>query len=160
KHIEFTLAALERKRGGKEALRNGFQPDHSEVYLQYGARREVRFRPGAGCPKDVARTAGRYFGPDGALLPDAFARFDDFLRELDPSEHEVRFQEDVLAFVAEVRDVERRRQRVAEAFPRGARSAAFKDLVKVNLYDYQREGALFAARAGRCLLGDDMGLGK
>ena len=28
------------------------------------------------------------------------------------------------------------------------------------LYDYQREGALFAARAGRCLIGDEMGLGK
>jgi len=32
--------------------------------------------------------------------------------------------------------------------------------VNVELYDYQREGALFAARAGRCLLGDEMGLGK
>jgi SNF2 family DNA or RNA helicase len=28
------------------------------------------------------------------------------------------------------------------------------------LYDYQKEGALFAARAGRCLIGDEMGLGK
>ncbi len=160
KHIEFTLAALERKRGGKEALRDGFQPDYSEVYLQYGARREVRFRPGVGCPKDVARVAGHYFGSDGALLPDSYGRFDAFLQELEPTEHEVRFQEDVLAFIAEVRDAERRRQRVAEVFPRGIRSAAFKDLLKMNLYDYQREGALFAARSGRCLLGDDMGLGK
>ena len=53
-----------------------------------------------------------------------------------------------------------RRPKVAEAFPRGVRSAAFKDLLKVPLYDYQREGALFAARAGRCLIGDEMGLGK
>jgi superfamily II DNA or RNA helicase len=160
KHIEFTLAALERKRGGKDALRAGFQPAYSEVYLQYGARREVRFRPGVDCPTSIARVAARYFGSDGALLADAFARFDTFLEELEPSEHEVRFQDDVLAFIAEVRDVERRREKVAEAFPRGARSAAFKDLLKVNLYDYQREGALFAVRAGRCLLGDDMGLGK
>ena len=28
------------------------------------------------------------------------------------------------------------------------------------MYNYQREGALFAARAGRCLIGDEMGLGK
>ena len=33
-------------------------------------------------------------------------------------------------------------------------------LMKVNLYPYQREGALFAAKAGRCLIADDMGLGK
>src|SRR5262249_20968106 len=50
KHIEFTLAALERKRGGASALRAGFKPPYSEVQLQYGARREVRFRPGAECP--------------------------------------------------------------------------------------------------------------
>ena len=62
--------------------------------------------------------------------------------------------------MAEVRDDARRRQRLAEAFPRGIRSAAFKGLLKVPLYDYQREGALFAARAGRCLIGDEMGLGK
>ena len=62
--------------------------------------------------------------------------------------------------MAEVRDAVHRRQRVDEAFPSGIRSAAFKDLVRVSLYDYQREGALFAARAGRCLLGDEMGLGK
>ena len=47
-----------------------------------------------------------------------------------------------------------------EPFPRGIRSPAFKNLLKVPLYPYQREGALFAARAGRCLIADDMGLGK
>src|SRR5262249_62120507 len=59
KHIEFTLAVLERKRGGAAALRNGYQPPHSEVYLQYGARREVRFRPGAACPVEIARLPER-----------------------------------------------------------------------------------------------------
>src|SRR5947207_953519 len=38
KHIEFTLGYLERKRGGKTALRDGYQPAYSEVYLQYGER--------------------------------------------------------------------------------------------------------------------------
>src|SRR6516165_1715503 len=33
KHIEFTLAVLERKRGGASELRNGYQPPYSEVYL-------------------------------------------------------------------------------------------------------------------------------
>src|SRR5205807_1578971 len=59
KHIEFTLAVLERKRGGTAALRAGFQPSFSEVYLQYGAQREVRFRPGSECPVKVARLATR-----------------------------------------------------------------------------------------------------
>src|SRR5205823_1035882 len=69
-------------------------------------------------------------------------------------------REDAVAFIAEVRDADRRRRELATAFPRGTRSAAFKGLLKVPLYDYQREGALFAARSGRCLIGDEMGLGK
>jgi superfamily II DNA or RNA helicase len=160
KHIEFTLAALERKRGGATELRAGFQPPFSEVYLQYGARREVRFRPGAACPVQLARLAEKYFAADGTLLPDAFGRFETFLSESATWEPDLRCHDDVLTFVAEVRDAENRRRQVEEAFPRGIRSPGFKDLLGVSLYEYQREGALFAARTGRCLIGDEMGLGK
>ncbi len=160
KHIEFILFSLERKRGGKSALRAGFQPPYSEVYLHYGLTREVRFRPGAECPVQLARTAAEYFGPDGALLPAALSKFERFLADAARIEHDLRCYEDTLLFVAELRDAERRRARLAEAFARGIRSPAFKNLLKAPLYDYQREGALFAAGAGRCLLGDEMGLGK
>src|SRR5262249_10533305 len=112
KHIEFTLAMLERKRGGATELRAGHQPPNSEVYLQYGARRDVRFRPGSSCPVEMARLAARYFGPEGTLLPDAFAKFETFLAESADLEPDLRCHEDVLAFVAEVRDAEQRRQRV------------------------------------------------
>ncbi|MGZ8202582.1 MAG: SNF2-related protein [Burkholderiales bacterium] len=47
-----------------------------------------------------------------------------------------------------------------KACPQGARSAALARLLKIELYPYQAEGALFAARAGRALIGDEMGLGK
>ena len=52
------------------------------------------------------------------------------------------------------------RDRVAAAFPQGMRSKSLAKLLKVPLYPYQREGALFAAKAGRSLIADDMGLGK
>ena len=160
KHIEFTLGWLENKRGGKKALDDGFQPPYSEVILHYGSQREVKFRPGSDCPVSLARLVGKYFGPDSSLLPSAFARFDSFLADASRIDHELRCREDVLQFVAEMRDAERRRKIIDEAFPRGKNSAALKKLVKATLYDYQAEGALFAARAGRCLIGDEMGLGK
>src|SRR5262249_49425467 len=127
KHIEFTLAALERKRGGAAELRAGFQPPYSEVYLHYGAQREVRFRPGTACLVEVARLAAEFFEADGTLQADAFGRFQDFLLRVDKIDHDLRLHDDALGFVAEVRDAERRRQRVGEAFPRGSKSAAFKD---------------------------------
>jgi len=166
KHVEFVLGKLERKRGGKRALALGYQPPYSEVYLQYGAQRRVVFRPGADCPAKLKRLAARYFDENNVLKPDAFARFHTFLKQAGDGrgkrdgEHELRCYDDTLAFVAEVRDAEQLQENVGREFSRGVGSAAFKKLLKVPLYRYQREGALFAARAGRSLLADDMGLGK
>lgn len=47
-----------------------------------------------------------------------------------------------------------------DAYPEGADSEALKNLLNTPLYPYQCQGALFAARAGRALIGDDMALGK
>jgi superfamily II DNA or RNA helicase len=160
KHVEFVLSRLARKPGAKTALRQGFTPEYSQVLLRYGARREVVFKAGAQCPPELAKLAQKYFGADGGLSADAFPRFEKFLSESARLETDLRCGDDVLAFVAEVRDRETRAKTIDDAFPNGIRSKSFDSLLKVNLYDYQRQGALFALRAGRCLIGDDMGLGK
>ena len=160
KHVEFVLAQLEGQRGTRRVLTRGFQPPHSEVVLQYGAKRDVRFRPGSRCPRALAELAAKYFDRSGALRPEAFTQFESFLSAAATLKHDLRCYDDVLTYVAEVRDRAHRLQRIAEAFPRGARDSAFRHLLKGELYEYQREGALFAARAGRSLIGDEMGLGK
>ncbi len=160
KHVEFTLARLERQPGGRRALRERVRPPYSEVFLSYGVRRTVRFRPGADAPTALVRLAARHFDQDGVLRPGAFATLGEFVAKASRLDRGLRCYEDALAFVAEVRDARQRRDRLARAFPSGADSPAFDDLVGVPLYPYQREGALFAARAGRCLIGDEMGLGK
>jgi superfamily II DNA or RNA helicase len=160
KHVEFTLAKLRRRRGGRKALAEGFRPCYSEVYLRYGARREVVFRPGAECPGKFKALSRRFFDAAGVLLDGGYVRFDAFVREANSNGHEVRIYDDAAAFIAEVRDRAAIRKRIDEAFPKGASSPAFKGLVKASLYRYQRRGVLFAARAGRSLLADDMGLGK
>ncbi|MBA4186674.1 MAG: helicase SNF2 [Planctomycetaceae bacterium] len=73
---------------------------------------------------------------------------------------DLRVGDDVLEYLAELRDADERAAKVAEAFPEGIRSKELDSVLKVSLYDYQRQGVLFAARAGRCLIGDEMGLGK
>ena len=162
KHIEFVLGRLERKRGGKRALALGFRPRSSEIYLQYGAERHVRFRAGADCPPALAkRGAGLFSGPPAGVLPaEHFSRLEAFIADARRSDHEVRCYEDALSFIAQIRDAQERRRVIDEAYPQGSSSAALRDLVKADLYPYQAEGALFAVRAGRCLIGDEMGLGK
>ncbi|HYW79606.1 MAG TPA: DEAD/DEAH box helicase, partial [Thermoguttaceae bacterium] len=136
------------------------QPTYSQVYLHYGAQREVIFRPGAECPKPLATYARRYFDDHGRLKPDGFAKFHLFLKRVTAGKHECRCYEDALQFIAQIRDKQRLQQQVAKTFSGRGGNAAMKKLLKVSLYPYQKTGAMFAAAAGRCLIADDMGLGK
>ncbi|MGA8259415.1 MAG: SNF2-related protein [Arenicellales bacterium] len=162
KHIEFTLGRLEKKRGGAKALAQGFSPPYSEIYLRYGAERTVHFRPGTECPAKVRRSAARLFEAqqDWRLPTSRFERLEAFVARARETEHELRCYEDALTFIAEVRDAGHRRRVLDEAYPEGGASRGLENLLKTPLYPYQAEGALFAARAGRALIGDDMGLGK
>jgi len=160
KHIEWLLAKLERKRGGKRAFRQGFHPPYSEVYLEHGLERRVRFRPGTECPDALRDIALRYFDEAGRLREDAPGRFERFVRQAAKTDHEVRVYEDALAFVARLRDDEKRKKAIERVFGNGRAKARLSGLLKAKLYRYQEQGALFAAKAGRCLIADDMGLGK
>jgi superfamily II DNA or RNA helicase len=160
KHIEFALDRLGRKPGAKAALALGYQPAYSEVYLQYGAQREIVFKPGRDCPAELTRLAEQYFDCANRLPREAFDRFPHFLGKALAGEHDFRCYGDALNFIAQVRDQAMLAEKVRQMFPRGIRSAEFKNLIRTTMYPYQREGALFAATAGRCLIADDMGLGK
>ncbi|MCU0918319.1 MAG: SNF2-related protein, partial [Planctomycetes bacterium] len=160
KHIEWVLTKLLRRPGAARAFAQGFRPAYSEIYLRYGARRVVAFRPGAASPAGLRTLAAGCFDADGILRPEAYERFDAFLRQAGAFTHDLRCYDDALDFIAEVRDRAALATRIDKAFPAGIESAAFARLLKVPLYPYQREGALFAARAGRSLIADDMGLGK
>lgn len=160
KHVEFVLQKVEARPRTRAMLLRGFQPPYSEIVLQYGAKRDVRLRPGTSWPRTLAALAAKYFDAQQVLRADAYATFESFLSRAARVNHDLRCYDDVLAFVAEVRDRSRREQRIAAAFPRGVHDPGVRALLKGELYEYQCEGALFAARAGRCLIGDEMGLGK
>ena len=160
KHIEFTLHKLKKKRGAKTAFMKGFTPVYSEIYLRYGQKREVIFKAGSECPESILELAGKYFSPEGLLLPESYGNIDVFLKEAGKNGHELRFYEDAIGFIARVRDRRNLEKAVDRGFAVGVESIAFKKLLKIPLYPYQKEGALFAARAGRSLIADDMGLGK
>lgn len=162
KHIEFTLARLQARRGGKAALARGFQPAYSEIWLDYAGQRRVRFRAGADCPNALLEQAKLLFDADACwtLRRDQQGELERLLQAAQDSGHELRCHDDVWQFVAQIRDGERRHAALMAAYPKGIRDKALTRLLKVKLYPYQAEGALFAARAGRSLIGDEMGLGK
>ena len=162
KHIEFTLARLEKKRGAKAAFARGYQPAFSELYLRNDGRRRIHFRAGTDCPPALREAAADLFdaGLDWMLPDDCYDELDSFMVMVSKSGHEFRAYEDALDFIAGRRDAERRASKLEQLFPQGAADPALQTLLKAPLYPYQAEGALFAVRAGRALIGDDMGLGK
>jgi len=161
KHIEFTLSKLRKKSGAKKAFKARFTPPFSEVFLHYGLKREIRFKPGKDAPVELLSAAKKFFDARGRMKQERLLDFHQFLNDAQRlAGHEVRCYDDVMAFVAEHQDAEHRRGIMAKAFSKGIDSPLFNKLLKTDLYPYQKEGALFAAQAGRCLIGDDMGLGK
>src|ERR1700756_3092061 len=61
KHLEFTLARLEKKRGARAAFARGYQPAFSELYLRHDGRRRIHFRAGTDCPPALRAAAGAVF---------------------------------------------------------------------------------------------------
>lgn len=162
KHIEFTLARLEKKRGAKAVFARGYQPSFSELYLRNNGERSIHFRAGTGCPAAIRKAAALLFDePQGWMLPETrFGKLERFMAAVAKLGHELRAYDDALDFVAGRRDSAQRATALDGMFPRGAADPMLKKLLKVPLYPYQAEGALFAVRAGRALIGDEMGLGK
>ena len=162
KHIEFTLAQLERKRGAKAAFARGYQPAFSELYLRNDGERAIHFRAGTECPASVTKAVKLILdaSPGGRLPQARLGELGRFLADVAKTGHELRAYDDALDFVAAQTDAARRATALDELFPRGADDPHLRKLLKLPLYPYQAEGALFAVRAGRALIGDEMGLGK
>jgi superfamily II DNA or RNA helicase len=161
KHLEFALSRLEKKRGGRKLLAAGYQPPYSEIYLQHGLKQEIRFQPGRSLPRPLQLWAQQLFDDQGVLREEHLLHFPRLFQDRPKSNgHEVRCHDEVLAWVAEHQEARERLKIIAGHLREGVRSPIFKNLLKTDLYPYQREGALFALKAGRSLLGDDMGLGK
>ncbi len=161
KHIEFALFKLKKKRGAKKAFAETYSLPFSEIYLHYGLKREIRFREGKDIPTSLKILLKTFFNSSNILKDEQILNFPQFFNNVPKNnEHEVRCHDDVMSFVAEHQDAAHREQIVKKRLKQGIKSPIFKNILKTELYPYQKEGALFAVKAGRCLIGDDMGLGK
>lgn len=161
KHIEFALFKLKKKRGALKAFKEGHALPFSEVYLHYGLKRDVRFREGKDFPSKLTSHVNKFFAPDRILKDEQVLNFHHFLNGIPQNNgHEVRCYDDVMSFIAEHQDADHRAKIIESQIKGGINNPIFKNILKTDLYSYQKEGALFAVKAGRCLIGDDMGLGK
>ncbi|MFQ5491049.1 MAG: DEAD/DEAH box helicase [Phycisphaerae bacterium] len=158
KHIEAALHRL--ARGHRKELQTGQVPEFAEVYVRYGAQRTVTFASGRDCPPKLVKLAARYFKADGSIKSTGYAGFNTFLRQAGKLHHDLRVYDDAMSVVTQIRDDGARRVRLQKRYTGPGSAARWNRLLKTRLFPYQRDGALFAAQAGRAVIADEMGLGK
>ncbi|MEL6969946.1 MAG: DEAD/DEAH box helicase [Bacteroidota bacterium] len=158
KHIEWTLHKLFHTYGNKQHFRKPVPlRTYSSVYLHYGEARTIRLRIGTEKREEFTELATDYFTEAGVLRAEKLLRFEHFLQEAAKLSDTFRCYPDALAWIIEQRENQRRYQRIDRLTKD---PTSLHGLIKATLYPYQREGVLFATRAGRCLIADEMGLGK
>jgi len=160
KHVEYVLKQLKDNAENEKYWEEGNQRAYSSISLKYGDERKVYLRIGNEKADEITRIAKDYFDKDNCLKPDAFRLFGEFISLVRKISDDFRVYQDALDFIIDIREKDYRNEKIDRLFPDGIHSSYFDGLINADLYQYQREGVLFAARAGRVLLADDMGLGK
>jgi SNF2 family DNA or RNA helicase len=104
---------------------------------------------------DFKEWARKYFDSNYYLLPAAYFHIDTLLHEAQTINPSFRCYPDAMDLI-----IERRSENSRHALLKKEGEGFLAGLSKVNLFPYQKEGVLYAFKAGRCILADDMGLGK
>ena len=160
KHIEKVITSISSKKPLRNLLNKKPVRSYSSATLRYGTERKVILRIGSTKQKEIKKLASAYFDSQLVLKKDAYPRFDKFLNEVKMLDNGFKCYDDALDFIITERERAYREKIVLKYFPNGIDSIGFKELIKLTLYDYQKEGILKAVVAGRFLIADDMGLGK
>ena len=152
KHIE----AVKKWFGGKRGVHVHRElPPYTSVYLSYRDERCVKIRIGSDNKEAYEQLAKDYFDENHVLKKSAYARIGSFLKQARQISDTFRCYKDAIDFIIDIRE-KAKREKIVKKYD----DEKLDNLLKVNLYPYQKEGIRFAAKAGKAIIADEMGLGK
>ena len=130
-------------------------PPYTSVYLSYRDERCVKIRIGSDNKEAYEQLAKDYFDENHVLKKTAYARIGSFLKQARQISDTFRCYKDAIDFIIDIRE-KAKREKIVKTY----NDEKLDNLLKVNLYPYQKEGIRFAAKAGKAIIADEMGLGK
>ena len=152
KHIE----AVKKWFGGKRGVHVHRElPPYTSVYLSYRDERCVKIRIGSDNKEAYEQLAKDYFDKNHVLKKSAYACIGSFLKQARQISDTFRCYKDAIDFIIDIRE-KAKREKIVKTYD----DEKLDNLLKVNLYPYQKEGIRFAAKAGKAIIADEMGLGK
>ena len=160
KHIEYVLYKINSVERNRLLFRKGNIQYYSSISLKYGTERKVYLRIGEHNYYKIKELAKEYFDSGNFLKPTAFDKYENFQEKVLALDNEFRCYPDAVDYIIDVRTRHKRTIQIENKYQLGINSPELNGIIKASLYPYQKEGILFAAKAGRCLIADDMGLGK
>ncbi len=160
KHLGYAVPKLARKRGYAKLFKEGYRQTHSSIYLDYRDERKIKISIGSRDIRKYQELAKVYFDKNLVLTRKGFSKFEKVLETGRQIRSSFRCYDDAFEFILKERSAINRQNKVKRLFKDGLKSKIYDQLISIKLYDYQKQGVLFAIKAGRCLLADDMGLGK
>lgn len=157
KHIESVFNILKKSDLNRKLLSRPLAQSYTSVYLHYSENRRVKIRIGTDNNKEFVLWAKKYFDKNASLREEAYEQTETLLNEAKIINEDFRCYQDAMEFIINERS---KRKRALIAEKRSSDPVFSNSLIRTKLFPYQKEGILFALKAGRCLLADDMGLGK
>ena len=150
KHIEAVALA----NVGRYANKTYQIPDRTTIYLDYMGERRVRVRPGGEHMDEILPLINEFFDDDNSLRPEKYAVFGDFISKVNEIDHATRCYSEALKFIVSKREEAYRNNLVESGM------VGIGNRLQVPMLQYQKEGAEFAFRKGRCIIADEPGLDK
>ncbi|OGF20294.1 hypothetical protein A2Y83_01925 [Candidatus Falkowbacteria bacterium RBG_13_39_14] len=160
KHIEYLLHKMKKQKGAAKLFDNPPERKYSSIFLKYDKKRQVALRIGSFRKKEFEKLAKDYFDENQVLREKSFGNIEKFIEAALKIDKNFRCYKDAIDYIIEIKDEQKRKEKIEILFPKGISSPELDNLLKTNLYQYQKEAIIFAAKAGRCVIADDMGLGK
>ncbi|MCP4137597.1 MAG: DEAD/DEAH box helicase [bacterium] len=160
KHIEYVLFRLRSMPKTAQFFNEPVSLPYTSISIHYGTERKIYLRIGSEKSNRVKKLAQKYFDESHYLLPDALFSLDTFIKSISGIDPGFRIYPDAVEYIYNLREAELRKERVNSLFYKGIETPVFNNLIKTDLYPYQRAGVIFGALSGRFLLADEMGLGK
>jgi SNF2 family DNA or RNA helicase len=158
KHIEYVLSYFSKYKKYKKYLTERYTPDYSSLSILYGEERKVRLKKAGN--DGLSDQENAIFETDGFLKPGMLEEMETFIIAAVESDTKLRVYPDVYEFIKCFKRDKGRKEIAKKLFSDGLESNVFNDLIRADLYQYQKAGVRRIVETGRILLADDMGLGK
>ncbi|MDZ7722896.1 MAG: DEAD/DEAH box helicase [candidate division KSB1 bacterium] len=160
KHIENVILTLQKNKKNWTYFNQTHPQAYSSLSLYYGHERRLRLKIGGengGAVKEVLKPV---IDRKGFVKPEKLAELEPLIEKVVALDPDFRVYPDVYEFIQGHQKQRQRRQLAQTLFPQGIQSPVFDDLIRTQLYPYQKEAVIKTFTAGRVLVADEMGLGK